>query len=66
MKRKEKTKQKKDGQLNLLSSSNRDEFSVSLAAETALCFSSNDSSRGETSAFSNSILSQLRYVASQE
>ena len=52
--------------MHLLSSSNREESSVSLAAEMALCFSSNESSMEETSAFSNSILSQLRYVASQE
>lgn len=46
--------------LNLLSSRERDAFSVSLAAEIALSFSSRDSSETGTSVFSTSILSQLR------
>jgi hypothetical protein len=46
--------------LNLLSSSEREAVSVSLAAEIALSFSSSDNSETGTSAFSNSILSQLR------
>jgi hypothetical protein len=46
--------------LNLRSSSERETVSVSLAAEIALSFSSSDNSETGTSAFSNSILSQLR------
>lgn len=45
---------------NSLCSNKRDDVRVSLAAVTALVFSSTESSRGGTSEFSNSIFSQFR------
>lgn len=49
-----------------LCNSNKDEFSVSLAAAFAFSLSSIERSGGGTSAFSNSIFSQFLYVASHE
>jgi len=50
----------KAGWIHLLNNNDIEEFNVSLAAAVALCLSSTESSRGGTSPFSISILSQLR------